>query len=181
MALSGTLIKTIEVPKEQIKRTTLAKSLYYDKIEIYDNRVVGYFEGQQAMTWYFKEYSVIDIVKSNMNSQFAQVVFMTGMNSKNRAIGIDLAATQNANAIKDTNRILFCSGMFSFGRTNDFAVSVGSEIRKAFDNYKNNDAVQITGSVSSSADEILKYKNLLEQGIITQEEFDAKKKQLLGL
>jgi ribosomal protein L37AE/L43A len=33
----------------------------------------------------------------------------------------------------------------------------------------------------SNADEILKFKNLLDQGIITQEEFDLKKKQLLGL
>ena len=33
----------------------------------------------------------------------------------------------------------------------------------------------------SPADEILKFKNLLDQGIITQEEFDTKKKQLLGL
>lgn len=34
---------------------------------------------------------------------------------------------------------------------------------------------------SSDADEILKFKQLLDSGIITQEEFDAKKKQLLGL
>lgn len=33
----------------------------------------------------------------------------------------------------------------------------------------------------SSADEIIKYKKLLDDGIITQEEFEAKKKQLLGL
>lgn len=33
----------------------------------------------------------------------------------------------------------------------------------------------------SSADEIKKFKELLDNGIITQEEFDAKKKQLLGL
>ena len=33
----------------------------------------------------------------------------------------------------------------------------------------------------SSAAEIMEYKNLLDAGIITQEEFDAKKKQLLGL
>lgn len=33
----------------------------------------------------------------------------------------------------------------------------------------------------SSADELKKYKELLDSGIITQEEFDAKKKQLLGL
>ena len=34
---------------------------------------------------------------------------------------------------------------------------------------------------SSSADELKKYKDLLDSGVITQEEFDAKKKQLLGL
>ncbi|MBO4954279.1 MAG: SHOCT domain-containing protein, partial [Clostridia bacterium] len=34
---------------------------------------------------------------------------------------------------------------------------------------------------TSSADEIKKYKELLDTGVITQEEFDSKKKQLLGL
>lgn len=33
----------------------------------------------------------------------------------------------------------------------------------------------------SSADELKKYKDLLDSGVISQEEFDAKKKQLLGL
>ena len=33
----------------------------------------------------------------------------------------------------------------------------------------------------SAADEILKYKQLLDMGVITQEEFDLKKKQLLNL
>ena len=33
----------------------------------------------------------------------------------------------------------------------------------------------------SNADELKKYKELLGAGVITQEEFDAKKKQLLGL
>ncbi|MBQ6884894.1 MAG: SHOCT domain-containing protein [Clostridia bacterium] len=40
---------------------------------------------------------------------------------------------------------------------------------------------QTTPTQQSSADEIVKYKALLDQGIITQEEFEAKKKQLLGL
>lgn len=34
---------------------------------------------------------------------------------------------------------------------------------------------------TSSADEIMKFKNLYDSGIITQEEFEAKKKQLLGV
>ena len=33
----------------------------------------------------------------------------------------------------------------------------------------------------SNADELAKYKDLLDKGILTQEEFDAKKKMLLGL
>lgn len=38
-----------------------------------------------------------------------------------------------------------------------------------------------TGNSISGADEILKYKNLMDQGIITPEEFEAKKKQILGI
>ena len=38
-----------------------------------------------------------------------------------------------------------------------------------------------SNSAVSSADELKKYKELLDSGVITQEEFDAKKKQLLGL
>lgn len=34
---------------------------------------------------------------------------------------------------------------------------------------------------ASAADEIIKFKNLLDAGVITQEEYEAKKKQLLGL
>ena len=34
---------------------------------------------------------------------------------------------------------------------------------------------------NSAADELLKFKQLLDMGAITQDEFDAKKKQLLGL
>ena len=40
---------------------------------------------------------------------------------------------------------------------------------------------QQSTSINNSADEIIKFKALLDQGIITQEEFEAKKKQLLGL
>ena len=36
-------------------------------------------------------------------------------------------------------------------------------------------------ATTSAADEIKKFKELLDCGIITQEEFDAKKKQLLGV
>ena len=177
-----TLIKSVNIPQEYRKRTTLASNIYYDKLEIYCNKVVGYFKNQQTMTWYFKEYSGIDIVKANMNSQFAQIVFLTGINAKNRAVGVDIFSVQNYNALNDTNRILFCSGMFSFGKTNDFANFVGQQIKLALDNYKDNDIIKVSDvTISSSADEIKKLKELCDENIITQEEFEIKKKQLLGI
>ena len=45
----------------------------------------------------------------------------------------------------------------------------------------NKEQAQSNSTGFSSADEIKKYKELLDAGIITQREFDAKKKQLLGL
>jgi hypothetical protein len=39
----------------------------------------------------------------------------------------------------------------------------------------------VTQSAPSNADELRKYKSLLDDGIIDQNEFDTKKKQLLGL
>ena len=42
--------------------------------------------------------------------------------------------------------------------------------------YKN---VEKKSNKISDADEILKFKKLLDEGIITQEEFEKKKKQLL--
>lgn len=38
-----------------------------------------------------------------------------------------------------------------------------------------------TTKATSRADEIMKYKKLLDSGVITQEEFEVKKKQLLDL
>ena len=39
----------------------------------------------------------------------------------------------------------------------------------------------VVAAATSAADELKKFKELLDMGVITQEEFDAKKKQLLGL
>ena len=40
---------------------------------------------------------------------------------------------------------------------------------------------KVVSASTSTADEIMKLKNLLDMGILTQEEFDLKKKELLGL
>ena len=42
-------------------------------------------------------------------------------------------------------------------------------------------SLEIFGKMLKENDEIKKFKELLDMGAITQEEFDAKKKELLGL
>ena len=50
-------------------------------------------------------------------------------------------------------------------------------------NAKNNNgnSAQVVIQQVSAADELKKYKELLDTGAITQEEYEAKKKELLGL
>ncbi|MBE6762713.1 MAG: SHOCT domain-containing protein [Ruminococcaceae bacterium] len=48
-------------------------------------------------------------------------------------------------------------------------------------NKQNNQTATAPTTTGSGADELKKYKDLLDNGVISQEEFDAKKKQLLGL
>ena len=57
-----------------------------------------------------------------------------------------------------------------------------AEVNNAIDQSKSK-KLQGTTVISSlsSADELKKFKELLDMGVITQEEFDVKKKQLLGL
>ena len=44
-----------------------------------------------------------------------------------------------------------------------------------------NTSNQVSHTTEKSDDELVRFKNLYEQGVITQEEFEAKKKQILGL
>ena len=56
------------------------------------------------------------------------------------------------------------------------------KIRNIVEQYQEESSTQhLSVNQLSIADEIKKFKELLDSGIITQEEFDAKKKQLLGL
>ena len=61
------------------------------------------------------------------------------------------------------------------------AQNINSAIHDALLSLKQQKKAPTTSHAVSSADEILKYKNLLDMGAITQDEFDKKKKELLGI
>ena len=69
---------------------------------------------------------------------------------------------------------------FSGKERNEEAEIIVAFIRKKIEEIKNAPAGGIVQQISP-AEELKKFKELLDMGIISQEEFDAKKQQLLGL
>ena len=58
---------------------------------------------------------------------------------------------------------------------------LGSTLTQMLTTQQQSEAAAVSAPQISSADELAKFKSLLDSGVITQDEFDAKKKQLLGL
>ena len=79
---------------------------------------------------------------------------------------------QDVDEIKELCEDMYHTGKIS--RTSNYRYFILTEEKKKPKKV----AVKKTGSV---ADEIKKFKDLLDAGAITQEEYDAKKKELLGL
>ncbi|HHB2055601.1 MULTISPECIES: DUF4429 domain-containing protein [Bacillus] len=104
----------------------------------------------------------IQIKKANFfTNGYIQFIFMGSQESKR---GVMAAAT-------DENTVMFTK------REQKMAEEIKEYIESILVNKSKS---QVAASVSG-ADEILKYKELLDQGIITEEDFQAKKKQLLGI
>lgn len=95
---------------------------------------------------------------ATMNRQQAVMSALAGTTVQS---SLDSAeADRNSQKIKDFSRCPKCNSQNLVELSDDYVM---------------------TSDANSSADELLKFKGLLDAGIITQEEFDAKKKQLLGL
>ncbi len=86
------------------------------------------------------------------------------------------AAVQQANMQNELDKIV------DYNRCPDCgSLDLKSLTKEEFEQEMQNKNTPSTTSVISTADELKKFKELLDMGIITQEEFDAKKKELLGL
>ena len=168
------LIKIYDIPANVRKQ--YAK---YTSLELYDDKMVGKGSRQGDITWYFKNYMTVQWTPANLGTQFANLVFTTPEGAGR------LIQTSNLNQAVDINRIMFCSGMFSYATANEYVKNLYLEVKKVFDEFKARESDVASGreipTQASPADELKKFKELLDCGVITPEEFDAKKKQLLGL
>lgn len=114
----------------------------------------------------------------------------------------DVSSVQFKNLGKTNGYLMFeFAGSHSFSRATDdnsflFAATYGTGkykllkekmplvykyVKERIREAKQAPAPQVVETQTSDADELLKFKQLLDAGVITQEEFDAKKKQILGL
>lgn len=108
-------------------------------------------------TIFFKEISSIQIKLGNSFFKGFLQFSIPGGNESTTGI---------SDAVKDENSILFNK------KHNKVAVEVKNFIEKTILTKDNNNNI-------IGADEILKYKNLLDQGVISQEEFNKKKRNIL--
>ena len=146
--------------------------VYDDKIELAGSATEAFSKKLGGRkTWYYSDITSVQFKNCGWTAGFMEFTFGGGIDAKR---GGPISGMGNDNR-------------FTFG-----APTIGLAKKKAAEMEKVNDYIQeriaaakrpTAAAVAplSGADEIMKYKQLLEAGIISQEEFEAKKKQLLGL
>lgn len=144
-------------------------------IEIYENKCIirtkptfGSFLTQNMTdgekTIYYKDCVGIQFKKSSLTIGYLQFETASGM-------------------MNNKNSNFFGENSFTFDTTkvsNEKMEEVANYVKKRIDEIKTMDNVPTIVQATSAADELKKFKDLLDMGIISQEEFDAKKTQLLG-
>ena len=148
-------------------------------LDIYDNKVVftstqssstvvtgllfGTSVTQGEKTIYYKDAIGVQYKPSSIADGYIQIETAAG--------GVTSSSSQygGENAIQ-----------FSGKERNAEAEIIVAFIRKQIEDIKNAPVGGVVQQVSP-AEELKKFKDLLDAGILTQEEFDAKKKELLGL
>ncbi len=93
-------------------------------------------------------------------------------------IQLETASSQ----MNNRNNNFWNENSFTFEKEVGKAMEIAEYLQKRVDECKKaKNTPTVVSQQLSTADELKKFKELLDMGVITQEEFDAKKKQLLGL
>lgn len=139
--------------------------LYEDKIVIKGKGALskmtqGFFKGDKTI--YINQISGIQVKPgASLTNGYIQITVPGGFESKRGLF----------DATQDENTVMFTK------KDNELVNQIKSKIEELMSQQRTGYKIDQL----SPADEIKKYKELLDDGIITQEEFEQKKKQLLGL
>ena len=141
------------------------------QIELYKNKIVitrqgllagvtqGFFKGNKEI--FIRQISGIQVKYAEITNGYIQFT-LSGGNENTQGIW---------QATDDENTVMFSAA------ENETVKLMKTKIEELVENSTSAPII----SQSSAADEIKKFKELCDSGIITQDEFDIKKKQLLGI
>ncbi len=146
--------------------------IYDDRIELTHKGLIGFLtQGLQGTkTYYYSDISTIQFKNCGWTSGFFEFTFPGSVDQQGGALF----------GINNDNRFTF--GAPTIGKAEEIAKKmalINEFLQKKIREAKNNRSA--SAPTLSAADEIKKFKELFDQGIISQDEFEAKKKQLLGL
>lgn len=140
------------------------------KLYLYEDRIVIERKGYIANSIFGAASDKIIPLDSVASVQFKKPGFFVGY-LQFGIYGAVEAKSNVFNANEDENTVTFSS------KKTELAISIKNYIENAISQRSKSSSVRS----ESIADEILKFKQLADSGVITQEEFEAKKKQLLGI
>ena len=156
----------------RLKGTNGTIVAYDNRVEIERKGVVAFstqgFKGNK--TFFYSDITSVDYKKPGMVNGYIQFV-TAGSNSRSPKSGI---MGTSKSTMSDENTVV----LRAFNRT---VPQKSEELYKLIMEKVSQSKKHTTAAGISGADEIKKYKELMEQGIITEEEFNAKKKQILGI
>ncbi len=174
---------TIDI-KEAPSAPPIDPSIIYDikgvrgrYIKIYEDRVIINTKAT------FSSFITGNVSDGEKTIYFSDVVGVQFKKSGSLIGYLQLETAGNLGNNKKNN--FFNENTFTFDTTvisNEEMEKIAEYVKGRVSEYKKNkNAPTVVTQTSSSADELLKFKQLLDAGVISLEEFDAKKKQLLGL
>ena len=144
------------------KQTLVA---YGDTVQIY---VENLFGGQREKTILIRNITSVEVKKPGLFFGFIQFSIAGGQ-SRNSAFSVTGGASS---AIRDENSMIF-RGESSYKMALQIKSYIASWTQKA--------NLDLTTQVVSAADELRGFKELMDDGIITKDEYEQKKCQLLKL
>lgn len=153
----------------------IAYNGYNADVYVYDDKVViigkGYNKGIGEKSIPMASISAVQFVPSNgMTNGYLTFNVLGEVASSRGGIGSGYHARQSENTV-----------IVKTPADDNVLRKIKNFVDQAKVNASHSNSATIIQQTASPAEELKKMKELLDMGILTQEEFDAKKKQLLGL
>ncbi len=147
---------------------------YNADLQVFDDKIViigkGYNKGIGEKAIPMSSISAVQLIPSKMLVNGYITFNVLGENAASRGgIGSSVDARKSENTVIVNKKA-----------DDEILKKIKAFVEEAKEKASTNQGQTIIQQ-TSSADELKKFKELLDMGIITQEEFDAKKKELLGL